>query len=138
MVGIGNTIPTHKRHYLQQSRYTICKFCPNRETEMNLLGGHNNMFEVSSDPEQDIFIKLTIPASERIAALEDLDRMNINSYSLFETDEGLCSSLFNRYSCLTNPGDIIISNFPIRTFPSHHNSVTLCEILLIDTIELSG
>ena len=38
---------------------------------------------------QDILIKITLPTSERLKVLSDLEQYNINSYTLFNSEESL-------------------------------------------------
>jgi hypothetical protein len=93
--GIGDCIATHKRHYLQQSRYTFCIEKLQKETE-NFFGDHEKVCEQSQN-RQDVLTKYILPWADKKTALRDLDKMNINAYSLFENEESLMESLFNRH-----------------------------------------
>jgi len=87
---LGPYFGTDRRHYLQQSEYTICtigkgkslKFAPH-ETIVN-----------RDDSTQDLLWKLIIPISERRNFIERVQRMNINPYSLFETEDSLMDDIF--------------------------------------------
>ena len=89
---VGEYMVTHKRHFLQQSNYTVCftqtgnnppqKFCSYPDA-------------LSGDSWVTIF-KFIVPAHEKIKALQELDKMNINAYSLYGSEEGLMGTLFNR------------------------------------------
>lgn len=87
----------NKRHYLQQSVYTICLRKVN----------HGVCYASHEDPrifgatgeEQDLYhgetvVKYILPVSERTTALHTLGAYNINAYSLFGTEESLLETLF--------------------------------------------
>ena len=90
------------RHYDQQSAYTIALRDPEnngvdcytsheyilRNFEQTLAPGTN---QVTYDRAIDDAIcwKITIPQSEREGVLQRLDRMNINAYTLFRTEDDL-------------------------------------------------
>jgi hypothetical protein len=46
-------------------------------------------------PEGELF-EITIPVDERLAALKHLDLMNINSFSLFGSDDSLVHTIARR------------------------------------------
>lgn len=89
---LGPYVTAHKRHYTQQSWYTICRkpldnkyvYCNQEEAiEENNTG-------------QCWLRKYVIPRSERSKVLEKLFLMNINSYSLFGSEESLMETLAYR------------------------------------------
>jgi hypothetical protein len=84
----------NKRHYLQQSVYSVCV----KEIDDHLCYvSHENPSVVGDDTSGTTFIKkYVLPASERTAALHRLEAYNINSYSLFGTEESLLETLFLR------------------------------------------
>ncbi|MBL7152488.1 MAG: FRG domain-containing protein [Phycisphaerae bacterium] len=92
IVGIGSNLRTHKRHYLQQTEYTICGkrqkqeyiFCSNEDAELP-----------TDEPAipQDVVKKYIIPASEQKKVINKLKLMNITKYSLFGTEDALIQSL---------------------------------------------
>ncbi len=84
----GPYVRSHKRHFLQQSEYTICLA---REDEWFYVP-HENAF-VSDDPEQNILWKLDIPATERLKVLKLLDHYNLNAFSLFGSEESLMETM---------------------------------------------
>ena len=85
----GPYVKTHKRHFLQQSWYTIAH---QKEKDDHVFMNHETVFE-NPEEGQDILIKLTIPLSERLIALKELQEYNINRYSLFQTEESLVKTL---------------------------------------------
>jgi len=87
--GLGSYITTHKRHFMQQSEYTICKI---QSDNGYLYCPHEDAFK-NTHKDQDILIKYLIPRSERSNVLKRLEMMNINSYSLFGSEEGLMDLL---------------------------------------------
>jgi hypothetical protein len=86
--GLGRYIRTHRRHFLQQSEYTVCVV---RDAEWR-YAPHENAF-ARGESEQDALWKLCIPSTERLKVLRLLDRANLNAYSLFGTDETLMETL---------------------------------------------
>ena len=81
---------TDRRHFNQQAVYTICTVAT---TEGELTYAcHEEAFD-RNEPEQDLLWKFTIPASERHNVLKKLDMYNINSYSLFGSEESLMQTL---------------------------------------------
>jgi FRG domain len=96
---VGPYVRTHPRHYLQQSRYSICvqtiweqhgekvhidyKFLP-----------HGDVLTDSMN--DDLIIKLLIPATERKRALRQLDLMSLNPYSVLGSEEALIRTIGRR------------------------------------------
>ncbi len=89
IIQLGPNVRTHKRHYLQQSEYTICTKIENGK---NYYWNHEEVFDVDHK-DQDICIKYTMPISEKPKVLRKLDLMNINAYSLFDYEEALIHTL---------------------------------------------
>jgi len=87
----------NKRHYLQQSVYTVCL---RKTNESIYYASHEDPYVVGTgedtDPYGEDLIKFIIPSSERITALHSLDAYNINAYSLIGTEESLLETLFLR------------------------------------------
>jgi len=94
----GPYIETHTRHFLQQSRYTICSKSSSIDTKDLTLKDkvYFSHEEVQFQRDQDILKKYTIPASERKKVMGKLDLMNINSFTLFGGDENLMNTLAYR------------------------------------------
>ncbi len=94
---IGEYLSTHKRHFLQQSNYTV-SLTKEYPGKINDFCSHTKCitaFSAETFPQAIIF-KFILPASEKLVVLRELDKMNINSYTLFGSDESLLSALFNR------------------------------------------
>lgn len=85
----GHYVKTHKRHFLQQSCYTICS---RHENNSFVFSCHEDVFN-RARPDQDILIKITIPRSERLKVLSYLNDVNINHFSLFQSEEALMKTL---------------------------------------------
>lgn len=89
---LGPYVRTHPRHFLQQAEYTICwqfidgawQFVP-----------HGSVFDQHPDS-QDRLWRFTLPASEGPRVIETLDKVNINAYSLFQTEDALMDTLGRR------------------------------------------
>ena len=82
-------IQMHRRHFLQQSQYTICI------SYSGSLGGwryewHENAFFREKDR---VVWKFTIPSSEYRKVLHQLEAYNLNAYSLYGSEESLMETL---------------------------------------------
>jgi hypothetical protein len=80
----------HVRHISQQSRYTICV----RHVEEDDWAYCSH--ELAMQPQessQNSLQKIILPHSLRLEVLDKLDHMNINGYTLFNTEDGLMESL---------------------------------------------
>lgn len=87
---LGRYVKTHKRHYLQQSTYTICT---SGEGSSLSYDSHERVVAMNDD-RQDLLWRLDIPVSERRNFLSNLESMNINSFSLFGTDDKLMEHIY--------------------------------------------
>ncbi|MDB5049245.1 MAG: hypothetical protein JWO30_2316 [Fibrobacteres bacterium] len=87
-----------RRHYQQQSHYTICCMLqPNDQKEDSYYVSHQQVFS-NGDNSQDALWKLNLPVSEKIKVLTYLNRYNLNAYSLFDSEESLCETMaFNEF-----------------------------------------
>lgn len=86
---LGPYAKTHKRHFLQQSWYTVCT---KDQGKSPVFECHEKVFE-RNDPDQDLLFKIMIPRSERLKALSILHEVNISHFSLFQSEESLMSTL---------------------------------------------
>ncbi len=86
---LGPYIRSHKRHFLQQSKYTICTILSDQGP---LYKAHEEAFAHNRE-DQDLLWKFVIPATERTKALRKLDSYNINAYSLFSSEESLMETI---------------------------------------------
>lgn len=87
--GLGPNVRSHRRHFLQQSQYTICTAMAG---EAKMYAKHEDAFG-KSVVVQDLLWKINIPISSRVKFLAKLHKMNINSFSLFATEDGLLATL---------------------------------------------
>jgi len=85
----GKEGTAHKRHRIQQSDYQACVakndhrwFLPKHE---NVLGGPSDL--------SDRLVKVAIDPSANLSVLRALDRMNVNAFSLYGTEEALMRTL---------------------------------------------
>ena len=85
---LGPYVKTDRRHFIQQSRYTICVV---HDDEWR-YAPHEKAFS-RCDPEQDALWKFNIPYSERLKVLRLLDSYNINALSLFGSEESLMETM---------------------------------------------
>lgn len=85
---MGPYVKTHRRHFLQQSTYTLCV----NFDQPKSFAEHEAAFELG-DSKQDVVWKFKIPWTERIKVLRHLDQFNLNAYSLFDSEESLMETL---------------------------------------------
>ena len=94
---IGSYVETDQRHFIQQSRYTMCiirDVTPDGEWR---YAPHEKAVEQKTNPDQDILWKFNIPHTERLKVLKLLDRYNINALSLFASKESLMETMTLRH-----------------------------------------
>ncbi|MBC8466317.1 MAG: FRG domain-containing protein [Desulfobacteraceae bacterium] len=78
-----------ERHLRQKSCYTSCLI----DTSFGVtFSSHENAFP-KSDSDENLLWKFTLPTSEKISILHELDEMGINSYKLFNTEDTLMETL---------------------------------------------
>jgi len=85
----GPNVKAHKRHFLQQSQYTSCII---EKDGMPYYALHEDAI-ARDDHHQDLLWKYEIPIDERIKVLRKLNKMNINAFSLFGTEESLMETI---------------------------------------------
>lgn len=85
---LGPYVRAHPRHYTQQSRYTVC-------TQYGDAIAYANHEAVTSQhqEDQDLLWKFNLPVSERPIVLGALNKMNINPFSLFATEDSLMATI---------------------------------------------
>ena len=88
----GHNVRTHPRHFLQQAEYTLCWHYLDGEWQ---FAPHGSVFDQNPDS-QDRLWRFNLPASEGSRVLRELDRFNINAFSLFQSEESLMSTLARR------------------------------------------
>ncbi len=86
---IDPDVRAHRRHFLQQSSYTVCAVAAG---ESSAYAKHEDAFG-SSVIDQDLLWKINIPISARPEFIAKLYKMNINSFSLFATEDSLLATL---------------------------------------------
>jgi hypothetical protein len=83
----------HPRHFVQQSEYTICYM---QEKEEAVFAPHESVVNGKSVWPQDAVIKFTLPRALRSEVIFELNRMNINPYSVYQSEDALVRTLGNR------------------------------------------
>jgi hypothetical protein len=96
---IGPYINTSERHHIQQAEYT---FCLKNDSSKVQDGGKDSFASheealATGNGNRDVFVKFVLPASERNGVMQMLNLMNINAYTLFRNEEGLCRLLADKY-----------------------------------------
>lgn len=89
---LGQYVRGHRRHFLQQCAYTACTVKKEGEWQ---YACHEDVVDKGSE-NQDLLWKFNLPVSERTKVLRSLDRYNLNSYSLFGTEESLMETMAQR------------------------------------------
>ena len=93
IISFGPLIRTHRRHFRQQSRYTVrARFHQGQW----FFVPHDGVFGIRDHLQQDMLWKITIPTSERRKVLEYFDKFNLNEFTLFDSEEGLLEMLAAR------------------------------------------
>lgn len=87
---------TPRRHFFQQSIYTVCESANKRDGKWQ-FDSHQKVFD-NPRPKQDFLGKFDIPSTERDKIMSLLDRYNLNAHSLFESEESLLETLWQRAS----------------------------------------
>jgi len=95
---IGPHMTTHPRHFRQQCYYSICVGLEANSTDGYVFRPQEDAMKDHLSP-VDRIVKLSLPTSERSTALQELDLMNINSYSLFGSEDSLIRTVARR-ECL--------------------------------------
>ena len=96
---IGPYVRSHRRHFRQQSDYTICG-------RLDLDYGwrfdsHQHVIEARR-PNQDYLWKLDIPSGLRVEILRLLNDYNLNAFSLFDSEESLLETMWLKEHVLRN------------------------------------
>lgn len=86
---LGPYVKSHKRHFLQQSEYTVCF---QKKEGVYYYASHEDCLQ-NIEEDQDLVWKFNIPASERIKVLKALDSYNLNVFSLFGNEESLMETI---------------------------------------------
>lgn len=86
---LGKYFNTHKRHFVQQAIYTIAT--EHRGAWMYCRHEHAHAY--SSSDMQSILTKWVLPISLRDEVIALLDKMNINPFTIYGSEEGLMQSL---------------------------------------------
>lgn len=88
----GPNVRSHRRHFLQQSQYTLCAV--NRDGHWHFAS--HELALASDTDEQDLLERITLPVELRAEALAALDQFNLNAFSLFGTEDSLMETMANR------------------------------------------
>jgi len=87
----GPYVTTHSRHFAQKAWYTVAaQFDP--DSNKHTFCRHASVFD-QGQPDQDILVKFTMPAEDRLPALEELADYNIDAFTLFQSEEALVKAL---------------------------------------------
>lgn len=89
IIGLGPYVRSHRRHFQQQSQYTICTIPRNGE---HAYACHEDAFTNQVEGQDELW-KFNIPASEREKVLKKLEQYNITAFSLFGSEESLMETL---------------------------------------------
>jgi len=87
---LGPYIRSHRRHLVQQSRYTICTLGSQLWNHERAINEHH-AFGINGE-----VYKIKIPKTQRSLALKRLDLMNVNPHSLFDSDESVMRTICRR------------------------------------------
>lgn len=87
----GPYVTTHARHFAQKAWYTTAT-CWDSDARTHTFCSHHS---VTADPivRQDVLVQITIPRRDRATALRDLEDVNINHFTLFQTEDALMRAM---------------------------------------------
>jgi hypothetical protein len=88
----GPQVRTHARHVLQQAEYTVAAKI---DGQAWIFPPHQEVFDQLND-KQDRLWKIVLPRLAIEEARRELDEMNINAYSLFQTEDALVKTVASR------------------------------------------
>jgi hypothetical protein len=91
---VGPQMRTHQRHFRQQCWYSMCVRHDLLSDDFLFLPQERAMAR-GFGPVRTL-MKFTIPAEDRIVALQQLDLMNINPFSLFGSEDSLIRTIARR------------------------------------------
>ncbi len=94
----GPQVSAHRRHFLQQSRYTVCVCWQDKKWQ---FAPHGDVLQ-DGQAVQDVIRKFTLPSTQAEKVLELLDRYNLNGYSLLGSEESLVETMAFRESIRAN------------------------------------
>jgi hypothetical protein len=92
LIQVGPYGRSNARHLSQQSWYT---WCVEKQAHDYLMRTHGEVIEEAAEPDGKV-LKFTIPATERLVALMELDLMNVNAFSLYGSEDALVSTVARR------------------------------------------
>jgi hypothetical protein len=90
---LGPYVLGPKRHFAQQSQYTICT---RWEQDSPYFANHSDVcrpYDANAQFQQDVVFKFVLPTGERSKVLKELQMYNLNAFSLFGSEESLMESL---------------------------------------------
>jgi FRG domain len=90
---LGPYVLGPKRHFAQQSQYTICT---RWELNWPYFSNHSEVvraYDPNAEFQQDVVFKFVLPHSERRKVLNELQMYNLNAFTLFGSEESLMESL---------------------------------------------
>ena len=88
---VGPHMRTHQRHFLQQCWYSMCVRLDQPSEDYLFLPQEAAMARGAGPAKK--LLKFTMPAKERRIALQHLDLMNINPFSLFGSEDSLLQTI---------------------------------------------
>ena len=94
IVTAGPFIGIHKRHFLQQSEYSIC--FEKKESDILFVSHQIPLTDENQFWPQDKLMKFTLPRDIRNEVLFELNKMSINPYSVYQSEDSLVRTVGNR------------------------------------------
>jgi hypothetical protein len=90
---LGPYVLGPKRHFAQQSQYTVCTMWEPNEPYFSNHSKVCRPYDATAEFQQDVVFKFVLPRSERRTVLNELQMYNLNAFSLFGSEESLMESL---------------------------------------------
>jgi hypothetical protein len=92
---MGPYVSTHKRHFAQKAWYTVATKW-DYALKRHAFCSHEDIFS-NGNEQQDVLVKLVLPAHDRVHALGRLAEYNINHFTLFQSEDALIKALETKY-----------------------------------------
>jgi hypothetical protein len=89
---MGPYVTTHARHFAQKAWYTTATRW-DRDARTHTFCSHHDVSATSNVVMQDVLVRITIPRTDRLVALKQLEDYNINHYTLFQSEDALIRAM---------------------------------------------
>jgi hypothetical protein len=93
---LGPYVAAPKRHFAQQSQYTVCTDWNNGSPRFCSHDDVCQTFDPKAEFQQDIIHKFALSGQDRDAVIKELADYNLNAFTLFGSEESLMQAISQR------------------------------------------